>query len=864
MEVRRPRYRRCVLLFVAAIHLKAGLNLPELGGGCGLPADVSHNLSSLSPADAYGAAGAWFAQHGQSTCATKAFQVSIRLDPKAWQAEYNLALLEISGANFAEAERHLRHVVSTMPKLVLPRNALAFTLRRLDRPQDAEEELRSGLKENPESRELLSSLADLLSSEGRYSAAIEFWTHASQLEPSNNDIKLSLAISLSENKETEEAVALLKALMAAQPDLEAAHVDLGTIYARQSNYRLAAEEFRQALRLDPRDDVARLSLGRSLILLGGNQEAAEILPAYIAHHNGDFQGHYLLGSAYRGLGDYVKAEPELRAALKLNAEHSDLNYNLGFVLAHTGRAREALVFFRKAINLDPGAEPPKFAMATALRTLGEEDQAQQVYRELREHKDLGVRKDQASARSNLANQLLHENQPLKAAEIYRQMIQLDGGDARTYYNLALALDQAGDKQGERSALNEAIRLDPGLAKVQNQLGFLDLSEGNLPEAEKRLRAAVDLDPQFAEAQANLGVLYGRKGQLDKAEQYLRSAVDNDRHFARAYTNLALILARQGRSTEAEVAAGRAVMLDPADAGAFTALGMIQARARKGAEAVASFRRAVQIQPKNPEFHLNLGIALADRFDLDGALEEFSETVRLDPQSGIGYYNRGRVLVDKRRFAEAERDLQTATQMPSAPLDALYLLAIALRQQAQIERSYSVAEKLVGLDRRSAKAYYLLGQDLMSLNKEAEAVDAWRKAAEIDPNRTEVLYRLSQTLRKTDTAAANRYAEQLREKLKLSQSLSEADTLGNLALSAAERHDFGQAISQLEQALKICGDCHDKGDLYKDLGLVLCQSGDLEAAKIQLDKALTLKPDDAEIASALTVVSSRGRESPKTR
>ncbi len=862
MRVQRPRYWRCLFVLAAAIHLNAQQSLSELGPACDLPAEVGASVSVLSPADAYGAAGAWFAQHAQSKCAMKAFELSIRLDPKTWQSEYNLALLQISAGSIAEAERHLRHVVSAMPELVPARNALSVTLRRLNRPKEAEIELRQGLKIKSDSPELLSSLADLLASENRYSAAIEYWTRASQLDPANSQIKLSLAIALNENNQSQKAIDLLRALIAAQPDLAVAHFNLGTIYARQSNYRLAAEQFREGLKLDPGDDVDRLSLAKSLVLLGENQEASDILPAYIAHHEGDFEGHYLLGDAYRGLADYAKAEPELRAALKLNPDHSDLNYNLGFVLAHTGRSREALPLFQKAISLDPEAQSPRFAMAAALQSLGQGDRAQDIYSQLREDKQKGVRKDQASTQSNLANQFLQNNQPLKAAEIYRQMIQLDPGNARTYYNLALALDQAGDKQAERSALNDAIRFDPKLAKALNQLGFLELSEGNLSEAERRLKAATDLDPQFAEAQANLGVLYGRRGELAKAEQCFRSAVENDAHFARAYTNLALILAQQGRFTEAEAQARQAVNLDSSDAGAFTALGMIQTRLRKGSDAVASFRRAVRTQPDNPDFHLNLGIALADRYDLDGALAEFSETVRLAPQSAIGYYNRGRVLVDKHRFIEGEADLQRAIQLPGAPPDALYLLAIALRQQGQIERSYSVAEKLITLDGQSAKAYFLLGQDLMSLNRETDAINAWRKAAEIDPNRTEVLYRLSQALRKTDTAEANRYAEQLRNHLKQSQALSEADTLGNLALSAAERHDFGQAISQLEEALTVCGDCHDKADLYKDLGLIFCQSGDLEHAELQLKKALLLKPQDPEIMSALTLVSNDERARPR--
>src|SRR5207248_8361463 len=50
-------------------------------------------------------------------------------------------------------------------------------------------------------------------------------------------------------------------------------------------------------------------------------------------------------------------------------------------------------------------------------------------------------------------------------------------------------------------------------------------------------------------------------------------------------------------------------------------------------------------------------------------------------------------------------------------------------------------------------------------------------------------------------------------------MDRAQTLGNFALASAAAHDWPEAISQLKQALQICGNCRALPLLHKDLGLI---------------------------------------------
>jgi hypothetical protein len=67
------------------------------------------------------------------------------------------------------------------------------------------------------------------------------------------------------------------------------------------------------------------------------------------------------------------------------------------------------------------------------------------------------------------------------------------------------------------------------------------------------------------------------------------------------------------------------------------------------------------------------------------------------------------------------------------------------------------------------------------------------------------------------------------------------TLANKAAVAASAHDWPEATRQLKEAITECGDCAVKADLHKKLGLIDCQSGNIENGEKELLVANALKP-----------------------
>jgi Flp pilus assembly protein TadD len=260
-----------------------------------------------------------------------------------------------------------------------------------------------------------------------------------------------------------------------------------------------------------------------------------------------------------------------------------------------------------------------------------------------------------------------------------------------------------------------------------------------------------------------------------------------------------------------------------------------------------------LTPDSAEGHLNLGIALADHLDLDGALSEFSEAVRLKPDSPSAHYNKGRALLDLRRNEEAETELQTAVRLDSRNASALYLLAVAEKQLDKTGHSAELLQEVLAIEPRNTDAHYLLGQNFAKLGKESDAIAQWQNALQLDPDHAEALYNLARHLSQTDPERAKHYQGLFVDLQRKRRITERAETLGNFALAAATARDWNQAVSQLEEAVQVCGNCQSRGDLHKDLGLIYCRSGNLDKGERELRVAQSLKPEDPDVKKSLDLI-----------
>jgi tetratricopeptide (TPR) repeat protein len=820
-------------------------NLPV----CARPPELAKILGSQPSARAFNALGGYFIQKKQTGCAIEAFESAVRLDSSSWEGHYNLGLALLEQHSSKRAAPELREAVRQRPNMPDARNALGTALANTGDTNAAEAEFKAVIQLDPKNLYALRKLTEMLIEQERYTVAVSYLTAA----PNVPELQTNLAIALSKSGKTADALALLQRLVKAEPNSAVAHFNLATEQAHQKLFRPATEEYREALRLDPANDLTRLSLVKTLNILGSYDQALPLIQDYTHRHGQEFEGQWLLGEVLRGQGNYAEAVQPLRRAVLMQPHHYDAQYNLGFVLAKTNQHEEALKCFRTAVQLRPDSTQARYQLSLVLRVLNKPGEAREQLSLFDEQRQQAARKDVAAVTGGRANERLLSGDASAAVEGYRESLRSDPDNPRTLYNLAVALDRLGNRAGERDALERALRIDPKLAVVHNQLGLLNLQEGKVAEAERLLRQALVLEPQYAEAQNNLGVLYGQQGRPKEALALFRQATENNPGYSQAFLNMGLILAAQDKFADAVTELGNAVRLSPENTAALTALGMAQARLARPEQAADAFRRVIELQPKSSEAHLNLGILLADQFDLEGALAQFSIAVTLAPDSPVSHYNRGRALFDLRRYEEARTELEQACRTAPSYFGPLYLLALAEKRLNNSARAVELLEKAVQLEPRASDARYLLGRTLADLGRIDAAVAHWHKVLGYDPDHAQSLYNLARVLEADSSTEAAAYREKFRLLQEQRRITDRADTLSNFAIASAAAHDWEQAVSQLIEAVKVCGDCRSKGDLHKNLGLVYCRSGDLGHGAEQLKIAETLLPADPEIQQSLRLI-----------
>jgi len=313
------------------------------------------------------------------------------------------------------------------------------------------------------------------------------------------------------------------------------------------------------------------------------------------------------------------------------------------------------------------------------------------------------------------------------------------------------------------------------------------------------------------------------------------------------------LASQGRLAEAETELVQAANLDPKNLELLTLLAKIQGRLGEHAQAVALFRRIVQMQPKIAENHLNLAIAFADSNQLEAALGETTAALALAPRSASAHLNRARILADLHRNPEARSEFALSSKLDPDNPDTLYYWALLEHDDNHLANETELLQRLVKLRPDSDRDFFFLGRSLSEQSRHEEAIAALRRAVELNPHAGDALYMLAMEVKRQDPAEGRKLMQRFAAVRDEDAKLDAVKTLGNRAYTASQSKDWPEAISLLRQALSACGECSVAAGLHRNLGLALCQSGNLQEGRQELRATLALDPNDRDAAAALNML-----------
>jgi tetratricopeptide (TPR) repeat protein len=218
--------------------------------------------------------------------------------------------------------------------------------------------------------------------------------------------------------------------------------------------------------------------------------------------------------------------------------------------------------------------------------------------------------------------------------------------------LGAVFRQTGRLHESLNANQRAVAISPNDAEGHSNLGNTLRELGRLEEAEVSYSKAIAIKPEFADAHSNLGNTLRELGRLENAEISLRKAIAIKPEFADAHSNLGLTLQELGRLEEAEASYRKAIVIKPDFVEANSNLGNALRELGRLEEAEASYRKAIAIKPDFAKAHSNLGNTLQQLGRHEEAEASYSKAVSLKPDYEAAQYNLGMWYREQGKFKQA--------------------------------------------------------------------------------------------------------------------------------------------------------------------------------------------------------------------
>ena len=349
-----------------------------------------------------------------------------------------------------------------------------------------------------------------------------------------------------------------------------------------------------------------------------------------------------------------------------------------------------------------------------------------------------------------------------------------------------------------------------------------------PSAQQRFfETALKQAPHDPRLLVALWSVYSAQGDNEKALS-VASAVSKDSALSRKARFLAALslieLARFDGAAEQLTALNR----ERSSPVLSNALGIVQLRRANGAPSAAPyFNRAVDAEPSNTDYLFNLGYAHALAQDATGALYWLREAVRFDAANGDAHLVMSAVLLSGNKTVEAQRELDLAKQLGTRPDTST--LSVSTRIPSGLERlrtdlDVTPVDAAIAnpaqRDQRETAAFHLdQGRALFKAERDRDATNELRRAIYLAPY------------------------EDLPHVL-----------LGKI-------YQRGGRLTEAIDEFKVAIWCRETADARVALAGALLESGEKDAARREVERALVLDPSSADAKALLKKIGANILQAP---
>jgi arylsulfatase A-like enzyme/Flp pilus assembly protein TadD len=196
------------------------------------------------------------------------------------------------------------------------------------------------------------------------------------------DVALDEAMAAAGRGEHATAVAQLRDVIAARPDLPVAYDRLAFVLRAAGRTGEAIDIIEDAASKGLADQPLLVTLGTLLQEVGRFDRSAAVLEAATQMNPHDLEAKNRLGTTYARMGRAAEAEGAFRAVLEVDPRSGEALTNLGVLFLTTSRHGQAIATLREALAADPGLAGARNTLAVAYAKSGDLEKAVEEWRAL--------------------------------------------------------------------------------------------------------------------------------------------------------------------------------------------------------------------------------------------------------------------------------------------------------------------------------------------------------------------------------------------------------------------------------------------------------------------------------------------------
>jgi tetratricopeptide (TPR) repeat protein len=742
--------------------------------------------------------------------------------------------LTLAGCSKPSAEEHFKKATALMEQSRLPEAIIEYKV---------------ALQADATRGDIRLLLADAYAKVPDWPAALKEYVRAADQLPNNATAQIRAGSLLLLARRFEDAKTRAEKAIAIDPKNAEAQILMGNTLAQLKDLDGAIAEYQQAIALDPAGEAAYANIGVVQLARGNKEEAEKSFRKGIDVAPKSVQARLALANFLWANQRVPEAEQVLKDALAIDPANLSANRALGVFYLASNRAKDAEPYFQ-AIAKASKTTAATVSLADYYVAMKRYDDARSVLTEL-------AKNDDANAIAQTRMAALDAIQGQKA-EAYAKLHDVLGkhpkeSPARLLNARLLASDgKMEDALAEASLIVTQDPNGPVSAEAFLLIGAAQTALNHPEDAVKAYEEVLRRQSQPMQATVALAALSMKAGQLDKASNYVKQALAIQPRNPLARSMMVRLLIAQGNTAKAKEEIAALQKEYPNSPTVMNLLAAEQMRDKQYEAARASYAKVLAASPNDFE-------AVTGMTTLDVAAGRTKEAIaRMEagltkPQpSGELLVLAARVYAASGNAAKTEELLKKAIETQPDRLDAYEMLGSFYLRQHRLQEAKAQFEEVVKRNPKSVPANTMLGMLLESDEKPKDAEKQYQKVLSLDANAAVANNNLAWIY-----AAANKNLDEALQMAKAAQQAlpDEPHVLDTLGWIYYRKDLPTQAVQALEASVK--KDATDPTSHYH-LGMAYYQMGDMEKAKVSLQRALSFKKDFDGASDARKTLAAIGR------